>query len=163
MSSMAFACIRCGARRITLRQGPGRTHAYRVFPALMVPADVGIPTCGRCFAVYIDEQTAATLEPVLAAEYRKELSRRAKQAIAELLPHVAQAQIERLADISQGYLSRIYGGHGTPSPQLVLLLALLAQDPTLLEWVARYWAEPSAVGASPTTHSADRAHDRFGR
>ena len=144
MSSTEFPCVRCGARRITLRQGPGRTHAYRVFPALTVPADVGIPTCGRCFAEYIDEPTAAALEPILAAEYRKELSRRAKKALADLSPRISQAQLERLGDISQGYLSRIYGGHGNPSAQLVLLLALLAQDPTLLEWVERYWTEPSA-------------------
>jgi transcriptional regulator with XRE-family HTH domain len=97
--------------------------------------------------VYIDEQTAATLEPVLAAEYRRELSRRAKQAITDLSPHIAQAELERLADISQGYLSRIYRGHGTPSTQLVLLLAVLAQDPTLLEWVSRYWGEPSSQEA----------------
>lgn len=162
MSSPAFPCIRCGARRVTLREGPGRTHTYRVFPALTVPANVGIPTCGRCFAQYIDEQTAAALEPILAVEYRKELSRRAKKALSDLSPHIGQAQLERLADISQGYLSRIYGGHGIPSPQLVLLLALLAQDPTLLEWVARYWTEPSTQGASPTTHNAGRVRVRAG-
>jgi transcriptional regulator with XRE-family HTH domain len=100
--------------------------------------------------VYIDEQTAATLEPVLAAEYKRELSRRAKQAISDLLPHIAQAEIERLADISQGYLSRIYHGHGVPSAQLVLLLAVLAQDPSLLRWGSRYWAAPSDQAARPS-------------
>ena len=149
MSSTEFPCVRCGARRITLRQGPGRPHAYRVFPALTVPADVGIPTCGGCFAEYIDEPTAAALEPILAAEYRKELSSRAKKALADLSPHISQAQLGRLGNISQGYLSRIYGGHGNPSPQLVVLLALLAQDPSLLEWVARYWTEPSSPSVRP--------------
>lgn len=142
--SPSFPCVRCGARRITLRGGPGRTATYRCFPALMVPATLGIPTCGRCFAEYIDEQTAAVLEPILAAEYRKELSRRAKKALAELAPRISQRQTERLLDVSQGYLSRIHGGHGNPSPQLVLLLAILAQDPTLLDWASRYWAEPSS-------------------
>ena len=145
MDSTAFPCVRCGARRVTLREGPGRTYSYRVFPALTVPANIGIPTCGRCWAQYIDEQTAARLEPALAAEYKRELSRRAKRAIADLSPHLSQAALERLTDISQGYLSRINGGHGTPSPQLVLLLAMLAQDPSLLEWVERYWTEPSEV------------------
>ena len=144
MSSAAFPCVRCGARRITLRQGPGRTYTYRVFPSLIVPASVGIPTCGRCSAQYVDEQTAAILEPILAAEYKRELSRRATQAIADISPRISQARLARLLDISQGYLSRINRGHGTPSPQLVILLALLAQDTTLLEWVARYWAKPSA-------------------
>ena len=127
---------------MTLRKGPGRTCSYRVFPALPVPENIGIPTCGRCSAQYIDESTAATLEPILAAEYRKELSRRAERAIADLLPYISQSATERLVDISQGYLSRVYRGHGTPSPQLVALLALLAQDPSLLDWLSRYWAEP---------------------
>lgn len=144
MNSVAFPCVRCGARRVTVREGPGRTYTYRVFPALAVPENVGIPTCGRCFAQYIDERTAAILEPALATEYRKELSRRGKKAIADLSLSISQADLERLIDISQGYMSRIYGGHGTPSPQLVALLALLAHDPTLLEWVSHYWAEPSS-------------------
>ena len=149
MTSLAFPCVRCGARRITLREGPGRTYSYRVFPALTVPANVGIPTCGRCHAEYIDEQTAAMLESVLAAEYKRELSRRAKQAIADLAPRMSQTFLERLLVISQGYLSRIACGHGNPSPQLAVLLALLAQDPKLLEWVARYWAEPSPPNPQP--------------
>ena len=149
MSSAAFPCIKCGARRVTLRARPGRTCRYRVFPALVVPPDVGIPSCGRCSAEYIDEPTAATLEPILAAEYRSELSRRVQQALSALSPRIGQAQLERLMDISQGYLSRLHGGHGTPSPQLVVLLALLAQNPTLLEWVSRYWTEPSPQRAHP--------------
>ena len=159
MSSPAlpFLCIRCGARRVTLRQEPGRTYTYSVFPSLPVPENLGIPTCGRCYAVYIDEHTAATLEPVLAAEYRKQLSRKGKQAIADLLPFTSQRELEKLLDISQGYLSRIYGGHGTPSAQLVVLLALLARDPTLLDWVARYWAESSAQGAAPAARPSRRS------
>ncbi len=144
---LPFLCIRCGARRVTLRQEPGRTYAYRVFPSLPVPENLGIPTCGRCYAVYIDEHSAATLEPVLAAEYRRQLSRKGKQAIAGLLPFISQRELEKLVDISQGYLSRISGGHGTPSAQLVVLLAVLAQEPALLEWVARYWAEPLPLSA----------------
>ena len=149
MSSTEFPCVRCGARRVTLRECPGRTYTYRVFPALTVPANVGIPTCGRCYAQYIDEQTAATLESVLAVEYKRELSRRARQAITSLSASISQSATEKLLDISQGYLSRIYGGHGTPSPQLVVLLALLAQDPALLEWVERYWTEPSPQSVYP--------------
>jgi hypothetical protein len=132
-----------------MRARPGRTCRYRVFPALAVPPEVGIPTCGRCAAEYIDEPTAATLEPILAAEYKRELRSRVQQALRALMPYIGQAELERRLDISQGYLSRLQGGHGTPSPQLVVLLALLAQNPQGLQWVARYWAEPSASDAGP--------------
>ena len=140
---LPFACIRCGANRVTPRQGPGRTYTYRVFPALMVPEDVEIPTCGRCHAMYIDAQTAATLEPVLAAEYKRQLSRKAQQAITQLSPRISQRRLEKLIDLSQGYVCRIQGGHATPSGPLVVLLALLARDSALLNWVESYWAEPS--------------------
>ena len=73
MNDAAFPCVRCGARKITPRETTGRTYTYRVFPALAVPANLPIPTCGRCYATYIDERTAAALESALAAEYKKEL------------------------------------------------------------------------------------------
>jgi hypothetical protein len=142
MRSAAFVCIKCGARRVTLRARPGRTCRYRVFPALAVPPEVGIPTCGRCAVEYIDEHTAATLEPRLAEEYKSELRRRGKQALGDLSSRLGQARLERLLDVSQGYLCRLSAGNGTPSPQLVVLLALLARHPHLLDWVPRYWAEP---------------------
>jgi len=125
------------------RQAPGRTYTYRIFPALTVPESVQIPTCSRCAATFIDEPTAVALVPVLQAEYRRELSRRAKKALAEISPYLSQRKLERRIDMTQGYLSRIGGGYATPSPQLVVLLALLAHDPALLEWVALYWAAPS--------------------
>ena len=148
MNSPAFRCVRC-AGRVKPRQGFGRTYAYRVFPAMAVPATVEIPTCGRCSATYIDEATAVALSPVLEAEYKRELSRRAKQALADLSPFLSQRKLERILDISQGYLCRIACGHGMPSAQLVSVLALLAQDPTLLEWLARYWTAPRPLNLRP--------------
>ena len=68
----------------------------------------------------------------------------ASRALADLSPRISQRELERLLGLSQGYLSRIYHGHQEPSAQLVVLLALLAQDPGLLDWTARYWAEPSS-------------------
>ena len=153
MDSTAFPCVRCGARRVTLRESPGRTYSYRVFPALAVPANIGIPTCGRCWAQYIDEQTSARLEPVLAAEYKRELSRRAQRAITDLSPHLAQAALERLIDISQGYLSRINGGHGNPSPQWFCCLPCLPR--TLA--CSNGW---SGTGPSPVKY--ERIAERLG-
>ena len=148
MDSPAFRCVRC-AGIVKLRQAPGRTYTYRIFPALTVPESVQIPTCSRCSATFIDGPTAAALVLVLQAEYKRELSKRAKKALAEISPSLSQRRLERLLDITQGYLSRIGGGHATPSPQLVVLLALLANDPTMLEWVARYWAAPNPPEPQP--------------
>lgn len=95
-----------------------------------MPENLGIPTCGRCHAVYTDEHTAATLEPVLAAEHKRQLSRKGKQAIADLLPFISQRELEKFLDISQGYICRIHAGHGTAIAPLVVLVALLARDLT---------------------------------
>ena len=148
MDSPAFRCVRCSSV-VRLRQAPGRTHTYRIFPALTVPESVQIPTCSRCAATFVDGPTAEALVPVLQAEYKRELSRRAKRALAEISPYLSQRKLERRIDMTQGYLSRIGGGHQTPSPQLVVLLALLAHDPALLEWVALYWAAPSPPDPQP--------------
>ena len=52
--------------------------------------------------------------------------------------------MDRLLDLSQGYLSRLRAGDGVPSAILVSLLALLSKEPTRLEELARYWALPLA-------------------
>ena len=50
--------------------------------------------------------------------------------------------MDRLLDLSQGYLSRLRAGDGVPSAILVSLLALLGNEPTRLEELARYWTLP---------------------
>ena len=141
MDSPDFRCAYCSGI-VRLRQAPDRTYPYRIFAALTVPESAQIPTCSRCDATFMDGPTAAALVPVLQAEYRRELSRRARKALAEISPYLSQRKLALLLDVTQGYVSCIRCGHATPSPQLVLLLALLAHDPERLQWVARYCAEP---------------------
>ena len=50
--------------------------------------------------------------------------------------------MDRLLDLSLGYLSRLQAGDGVPSASLVSLLALLGSDPSRLEELKRYWALP---------------------
>ena len=52
--------------------------------------------------------------------------------------------MDRLLDLSLGYLSRLQAGDGVPSALLVSLLALLGAEPTRLEELKRYWALPVA-------------------
>ena len=50
--------------------------------------------------------------------------------------------MDRLLDLSLGYLSRLQAGDGVPSASLVSLLALLSSEPTRLEELKRYWSLP---------------------
>jgi hypothetical protein len=62
--------------------------------------------------------------------------------------HISQRRLEMIVGLSQGYLSRLRAGHGTPSPELVGFLALIAHDPDgrLCE-LQRLWADPEGLTA----------------
>ncbi len=136
-------CARCGSNTVRRRVRPGRTMAYRTFPALAIPVDFPIPTCNRCRAEYLDAETTAELLPLLEREYQRELSRRVRAALEVLSPHISQRRLEIQIGLSQGYLSRLRAGTGKPSPQLVALLTLLARDPAQrLAETRQSWAEP---------------------
>ncbi|HNI61644.1 MAG TPA: helix-turn-helix transcriptional regulator, partial [Pseudomonadota bacterium] len=122
-------CLRCGAKAVKPRLGPGRTTRYRTMPTLAIPEDVAIPACGRCQSEYLDEESALAIQPRLQTAYLLALHVRTRLAIDVLSQHISQRRLEQLLGLSQGYLSRIRAGAGNPSPELVSHLALLAQDP----------------------------------
>lgn len=139
----ARECPKCGAKKVRRRARPGRTTPFRNMQALAVPEDFGIPTCGRCHHEFLDDETSAALQPLLQAAYQRALQRRVRQAIDAVTRYTSQRRLEQLLGLSQGYLSRLRAGAGTPSPELVSNLALIARDPpTRLRELERYWGEP---------------------
>ena len=109
--------------------------------ALLVPSHVEIPTCSRCRSEFLDGEVAAVLEVELAAAYLAELSSRVRTAIDEITKYTSQRQLEIQLGLSQGYLSRLRSGQGTPSPALVAQLASLSFDPERrLAELERFWA-----------------------
>jgi transcriptional regulator with XRE-family HTH domain len=55
-------------------------------------------------------------------------------------------QIELLLGLSQGYLSKLRSGTSNPSPELTLLLGLLASNPRqVLQRAEEFWALPDVV------------------
>lgn len=137
-------CKKCGARSVIQKDCSGRTVRYRNIAALAIPAEVSIPVCTRCHASHADTSTQAEL---LSREYRAALRCRAQVTIKRLSQYVTQRKLEALLGMSQGYLSRLRSGAGTPSPELVSLLALLAQDPkTRIQELELYWNEERGEG-----------------
>lgn len=137
-------CERCGATHSVRPLGRvGRTAPFRTIPALPLPADFALPTCARCGTEYLDAELRAALRSLLSRLYAAELRRRAALAVSSLSSVTSQRRIERLLGLSQGYLSRLKAGAGTPSPALVVQLQQLALDPLpRLRELERLWGEP---------------------
>ena len=153
-------CLHCGGNTVRLRARPGRTIRYKTFSALPLPADLAIPTCSRCKAEYVDEETAQRLDGILPDLYLAELRRSAHESIRTLRGHISQRKLELRIGLSQGYLSRLITEADRPSPALVLLLAQLTQDPTSrLSEVDRFWAR--LPPSEDLQHIQRRTHPNF--
>ena len=141
--SKAGQCPCCGRHAVRPVAQPGRVCRYRN-AALTLPADLPVPTCGRCKHMLLSFEAVPGLAAALEATYRAELIQRAAVEIKRLGRAYSQRQTQEVIDLSLGYLSRLQAGDGVPSASLVSLLALLCFDPTRLEELARYWALPLA-------------------
>ena len=148
VKSKATRCLRCRSLAVRLRMRPGRTIPFRDMQVLVVPDDVGLLTCGRCNAEYLDAGSAPRIDAILTEVYRHALRARVRRAIDLITEHISQRRLELLVGLSQGYLSRLRAGQGNPSPELVSHLALIAQDPPArLRELERFWADPDGFSS----------------
>jgi len=137
-------CHECAVGEVRPLAAGGRTARYRTLAAVPIPVDILIPTCTKCGAEWLDEETTKALDRALEAGYRAELRTRAARAIEAISRHAAQRRIELLLGLSQGYLSKVRAGARDPSAELVSQLALLAGDPEArLRELEDYWNRPS--------------------
>jgi general stress protein YciG len=148
---MSGKCLHCRDQSVRPRTAEGRVIAYRVFADLAIPDDVPILACGQCGARYFNQETQAALEPVLSRLYALRLGRIATDAIRRLKASISQRRLELLLGLSQGYLSRLAAGDGTPSSALGALLALLAEEQHHLETIRRHWARRDGEGCQQMT------------
>ena len=139
--SKASKCPCCGRHAVRPTAQPGRVCRYRN-TALTLPADLLVPTCRRCKHLLLSFDSMPELAAALETTYRAELVQRAAAEITRLSQRLSQRRLEVAINLSQGYLSRLRAGDGVPSAILVSLLALLGNEPTRLEELARYWTLP---------------------
>ena len=135
----AQRCPCCGDAKLSASCRPGRVLYYRN-TVLALPADLRIPRCKHC----LYEDLSLTALPAGMAEdlYRAGLRERAVSAIWALRLYRPMRRIELLLNLSQGYLSRLGAGDAVPGAALVSLLALLAAQPELIDWLDGYWTLP---------------------
>lgn len=143
-------CLKCCLHTVRPHAKPGRTARWRVLPAVAVPPECEISTCSRCGSEYPTPQQLADLDRQLTVSGRALLRQSAASAIRALAPTISQRRLELLLGLSQGYLSRLRGKGDlrttTPSPALVALLALIANEPSHLKWIERFWVEQTIRG-----------------
>ena len=139
--SKAGKCPCCGRHAVRPTAQPGRVCRYRN-TALTLPADLLVPACRRCKHLILSFDSMPELAAALETTYRAELVQRAAAEITRLSQRLSQRKLEVAINLSQGYLSRLRAGDGVPSAILVSLLALLGNEPTRLEELARYWTLP---------------------
>ena len=135
-------CPHCRAKAVRGRPGAGRTTVYKTLPCLPLPSELLIPTCSRCRALFLptNQKTGVLLHLLYVAELRQ----RAQLAISTLRDVRSLRKLERLLGVSQGYLSKLRAGTSNPSPELTLLLGLLASSPKpMLRRADAFWALPS--------------------
>ena len=143
----------CRARAVRGRPGAGRTTVYKTLPCLPLQSELLIPTCSRCRALFLptNQKTGALLHLLYVAELRQ----RAQLAISTLRDVRSLRKLERLLGVSQGYLSKLRAETSNPSPELTLLLGLLASSPTpMLRRADAFWALPADGCLNPATRSA---------
>lgn len=133
----SICCRYCGKRARPV--GWRRAVRYRNIPALLVPEDMPIAACPRCWSKGRVMPLGAELD-ALQAHYQSLLRALASQTITALMGHISQRQLEILIGLSQGYLCRLRSGSANPSVELVSHLAILARDPsTRLKELREYW------------------------
>lgn len=124
-----FLCPECGVGRIRPVEHAVYESRYKVFPRLTAEGAVTIPTCTHCEEEFTGPEHHAALEAALKTAYGKQLRLRAVTLLDRLSTHgVPQREIEKLLDLSPGYLSKIRADKA-PSASLVASLALLAARP----------------------------------
>ena len=74
----------------------------------------------------VSQATAARIRQAVSTHRRE----RAAALIDRLCARISQRHVEHVLGLSQGYLSRLRTGCGTPSPLVLAALTLLANDPS---------------------------------
>ena len=72
MNNKLFRCHECGGD-VRMSTGHDRTFPYTANVALPIPADFEAPTCVRCNAMFLNDETWQRLEPIfnkLFAEFQ---------------------------------------------------------------------------------------------
>jgi hypothetical protein len=153
MSASLFSCPDCG-KSVRLLPARGELREFKRGYSMRIPAEIEIPKCEGCGAVYFDSENADRVDRLLE-KARLELQR---EEIEEMLGALksrglTQRQVEQACGVTPTYLSRISKGRSLAGITLLRLLRSFVEAPHLIH---RYVMPKGRAGNwSGTVHSGE--------
>ncbi|HLM65993.1 MAG TPA: hypothetical protein VK358_00630 [Longimicrobium sp.] len=125
----ARACGSCGEGMLRPASVAGMTMEHRDDPRVRIRRELVLPVCDVCGDMALDAAQTAALDEALDEAYRRKRLRQQRALINDLRRRgITQQQIERFADLSPGYVSKLRKGK-LASGGTFRLLFLLHQFP----------------------------------
>jgi hypothetical protein len=107
----ARACGNCGEGMLRPTSIAGMTMEHRDDPVVRIRRDRVLPVCDVCGDMALDEEQTIALDDALEEAYRRKRLRQQRALINDLRRKgLTQAQIERFAHLSPGYVSKLRKG-----------------------------------------------------
>jgi hypothetical protein len=104
----ARACGSCGEGMLRPTRVAGTAMEHRDDPAVRIRSELVLPVCDACGDMALDAIQAAALDEALEEAYRRKRLRQQRALINDLRRRgISQQQIERFADLSPGYVSKL--------------------------------------------------------
>jgi hypothetical protein len=123
------ACGNCGEGVLRPTSVAGRVMEYRDDPRVRIRTPLVLPVCDVCGDMALNAEHTAALDEALEESYRRKRLRQQRALINDLRRKgLTQTQIERFANLSPGYVSKLRKGK-LASGGTFRLLYLLHQQP----------------------------------
>lgn len=104
----ARACGGCGEGHLRPMSIRGTTMPHRDEPRVRILRDLVVPVCDACGDMALNEAQTAALDAALEDAYRRKRLRQQRALINDLRRRgITQTQIERFANLSPGYVSKL--------------------------------------------------------
>lgn len=157
MTEKVRACGNCGEGMLRPTDVAGMQMEYRDDPRVRIRAKVVLPVCDVCGDMALNAEQTEALDAALEESYRRKRLRQQRALINDLRRQgLTQMHIERFANLSPGYVSKLRKGklasggtfrllyllHELPSEAVRVVSRL---DPRLKEAKARLDARRTAT------------------
>lgn len=107
----ARACGSCGEGMLRPTSVAGTAMEHRDDPRVRILRHLVLPVCDVCGDMALDAAQTAALDDALEEAYRRKRMRQQRALINDLRRRgMTQQQIERFADLSPGYVSKLRKG-----------------------------------------------------
>lgn len=131
-------CGGCGVGMLRPTNVAGMTMGHRDDPRVRVRETLTLPVCDVCGDMALNAENTIALEAALERSYRRKRLRQQRALINDLRrAGLTQVQIERFADLSPGYVSKLRKGKLASGATFRLLYLLHAFPAEAMRVVSR--------------------------